>query len=56
MLEGLPWKLMEQQLLAATRTLYVGGSAAYETVEDCMQYVFYFRFLFRRSLSNLGYH
>ena len=35
---GLPWQLMDAQNAPATRTLYVGGSAAYETVEDSIQF------------------
>ena len=35
---GKPWALGSLQLLDATRTLYVGGAAAYETVEDSFVY------------------
>jgi hypothetical protein len=37
--EGLrPWRTDDLQMLEDTRTLYVGGSASYETVEDSIQY------------------
>jgi hypothetical protein len=32
------WKIHDMQLLKDTRTMYIGGSASYETVEDSFQY------------------
>ena len=37
-MRGKPWALESQQLLNQTRTLYIGGCASYETVEDSFQY------------------
>lgn len=36
-MRGKPWALHRLQLLNHTRTLYIGGCAAYETVEDTFQ-------------------
>merc|ERR1711968_366847 len=33
-----PWRVDDLQMLEETRTLYVGGAASYETVEDSIQY------------------
>ena len=33
-----PWRVDELQMLEDTRTLYVGGAASFETVEDSIQY------------------
>ena len=35
---GKPWQLANYQLLNTSRTLYIGGCASYETVEDSFQH------------------
>lgn len=37
-LQALPWRVTDLQLLPGLRTLYVGGTASYETVEDSITY------------------
>ena len=37
-MHGKPWGLGGLQLRSDTRTLYLGGCASYETVEDSLQY------------------
>eukprot|EP00041_Stephanoeca_diplocostata_P031974 m.1010532 g.1010532 ORF g.1010532 m.1010532 type:complete len:1024 (+) comp24060_c0_seq2:222-3293(+) len=50
-LQGLPWQVTDLQLLPGMRTLYVGGTASYETVEDSVTYNLYLvdRFFDRRN-------
>ena len=35
---GKPWDLNEYQGLKETRTLYIGGSVSFETIEDIIDY------------------
>ena len=37
-MERKPWRVDAMQLLDSTHTLYVGGSASFETVEDSFEY------------------